>query len=212
MRRWRKYRNRSHVPFKAIAIIIFFFAFMVFLQMHLHPVVTAVTTNQARIKSINTINSVIADELNKNGVSYNDLVNIQRDSTNGKVLSITTQMVKMNELKAAIINDVQKEMGGDGHTDIGIPLGTLLGNDLLHGYGPKIPLRLTLSGNVNAEFKSLFESAGINQTRHQIYLNIHTSVYSFLPGFSTTTEVDTNIPVAETVIVGEVPEVVANIK
>lgn len=75
-----------------------------------------------------------------------------------------------------------------------------------------MPLRLTLSGNVNADFKSSFESAGINQTKHQIYLNIHTSVYSFLPGFNTTTDVETNVPVAETIIVGAVPQVVANLK
>lgn len=121
-------------------------------------------------------------------------------------------MIKMNELKAVIIQDVQSKLGGDSHKDVGVPIGTLLGSDFLHGRGPDIPLRLTLSGNINADFKSSFESAGINQTKHQIYLNIHTSVYSFIPGFATTTEVDTNFPVAETIIVGEVPQVVANLK
>jgi len=191
-------------------MIVLCFAFIIVVYAQFRPIIKSITTNQARIKSVDTINSVITDELTKNAISYKDLVSVERDN-NGKVLAITTQIVKMNELKASIITNVQKKLGENGHTDVGVPLGTLLGNDFLHGYGPNVPLRLTLSGNVNADFKSSFESAGINQTRHQIYLNIHTSVYSFLPGFDTTTEVETNVPIAETIIVGEVPQMVANI-
>jgi len=195
---------------KALIVIVFFFAFIILMDSQFRPIIKSITTNQARIKSVDTINRVITEELNKNGVTYNDLVTVERDSA-GKILAITTKMVKMNELKSAIVANVQKEIGDDGHMDIGIPLGTLTGSELLHGWGPKVPLRLTLSGNVNADFKSSFESAGINQTKHQILLNIHTSVYSFMPGFDTTTEVETDVPVAETIIVGDVPQVVANI-
>ncbi len=210
MRRWRRYGNRPYVQWKAFIMIVLCFAFIIVVYAQFRPIIKSITTNQARIKSVDTINSVITDELTKNAISYKDLVSVERDN-NGKVLAITTQIVKMNELKASIITNVQKKLGENGHTDVGVPLGTLLGNDFLHGYGPNVPLRLTLSGNVNADFKSSFESAGINQTRHQIYLNIHTSVYSFLPGFDTTTEVETNVPIAETIIVGEVPQMVANI-
>ena len=210
MRRWRRYGNRPYVQWKAFIMIDLCFAFIIVVYAQFRPIIKSITTNQARIKSVDTINSVITDELTKNAISYKDLVSVERDN-NGKVLAITTQIVKMNELKASIITNVQKKLGENGHTDVGVPLGTLLGNDFLHGYGPNVPLRLTLSGNVNADFKSSFESAGINQTRHQIYLNIHTSVYSFLPGFDTTTEVETNVPIAETIIVGEVPQMVANI-
>ena len=74
-------------------------------------------------------------------------------------------------------------------------------------------MRLTLSGNVTADFESTFESAGINQTKHRICLHIHTSIYSFLPpAYNGTTEIETDIPVAETVIIGEVPQLMANFK
>lgn len=211
MRRYRKYHSRKSVRWKFIIFIALFFVIILFMQGQLRPIIESITTNQARIMSVDTINSVVADELKKDGVSYSDLVTVQRNDS-GEVLAITTNMIKMNELKAVIIQDVQSKLGGDSHKDVGVPIGTLLGSDFLHGRGPDIPLRLTLSGNINADFKSSFESAGINQTKHQIYLNIHTSVYSFIPGFATTTEVDTNFPVAETIIVGEVPQVVANLK
>lgn len=211
MRRWRNSYSRRHVYRKALLVAVLLFAFVVLLNVQLHPIFESVTTNQARIKSVDTINNAVAEELKNNGVAYTDLVTVER-SDSGEVLAITTNMVKMNELKAVIISDVQDQLGDDSHKDVGIPLGTLLGGDFLHGYGPNIPLRITLSGNVNADFKSTFESAGINQTKHRITLNIHTSVYSFIPGFDATTEVDTNIPVAETIIVGQVPQVVADFK
>lgn len=210
MRRWHRYGTRSHFGLKLLTFIVLISAFILMLDSAFRPVIKSITTNQARMKSVEVINRAISEELNKNAVSYNDLVTIDRDSS-GKVLAITTQMVRMNQLKSAVIADVQKELGDDSHIDMGVPLGTLLGNDLVHGRGPNIPLRLTLSGSVSAEFKSTFESAGINQTKHQILLYIHTSIYSYIPGFDTTTEVQTSIPVAETIIIGEVPQVVANI-
>ncbi len=211
MRRWRRYGTGRHVQIKALVLIAMCLGFMVLLNHQLRPIIESITTNEARIKSINTINKAVAEELSANGVSYDNLVSVERNDS-GKVLAITTNMIKMNELKAAVIMDVQNRLGDDSHSEVGVPLGTLLGNDLLHGRGPNVPLKLTLSGNVTADFKSSFESAGINQTKHQIYLDIHTSVYSFIPGFNTTTEVETNIPVAETIIVGEVPQMLANFK
>ncbi len=211
MRRSRGYHSGRSVRWRAFLFIVVFFVLILMVDKQIRPIIESITTNQARIQSVNTINNAVAEELKNNEISYSDLVTVERNDS-GEVLAITTNMVKMNELKAIIIKDVQSDLGSDSHMDVGVSLGTLTGNELLHGYGPEVPLRLTLSGNVNADFQSSFESAGINQTKHQIYLKIHTSVYSFLPGFNTTTDIDTNIPVAETIIVGKVPEVVANIQ
>ena len=93
-----------------------------------------------------------------------------------------------------------------------IPIGTLIGGNLFHGLGPALSLKVTLAGNVQADFKSTFESAGVNQTRHRIYLSVGTSVYSFLPGINSTTDISTDVLVAETVIVGEVPQVLVSTK
>lgn len=213
MRRWHswRYNKNLHNRIRIIAILALFIWLIIVVDSHFRPIINSIITNTARIKSINTINNVITEELNREGVEYEDVISIERDE-NGKVLAITTQMVKMNELKAKVIVEVQKELRYGGHMDIGVPIGTFFDNGFLHGRGPKIPLRLTLSGNVNGDFKSKFESAGINQTKHQIYLNVHTSIYSFMPGFNATTEVETNVIVAETVIIGDVPKVVANLK
>lgn len=194
---------------KVTLLIIFFSLFILLFNSQIKPVIESVTSNEAKIKSVTTINDAVVEELNRENVTYDDLITVDR-GTGGNVLAITTNMVKMNELKAMIISNIQKKLSDNTYATVGVPLGTLVGGDLFHGRGPKIPLKTTLSGNVSADFKSSLESAGINQTKHQIYLDVSTSVYSFLPGFDTTIDVETNILVAETVIVGSVPQVVAN--
>lgn len=209
MRRYR--RCRRPVWGKAFLLLLLVILFIVIFNNQIKPVIESVTANEAKIKSVSIINSIVMKEISENSVTYESLINVNR-GTDGNVLSITTDMVKMNQLKAKIITAVQSQLNGETDSTVGIPLGTLLGGDLFHGRGPNINLKLTLSGNVTAEFKSSFDSAGINQTRHQIYLNVSASVYSFLPGFDATTDVNTNVLVAETVIVGSVPNVVANLK
>lgn len=209
MRRRRRRGRRSGLNSRLVLLLLAVVLVFVALNQGLKPVVASITTNEARIASTEAINRVVEQELLQNGVTYSSFIQIERSAA-GEVQTITTDMIRMNQLKASVVQKIQKELGGYSHTDLGIPLGTLFGGELFHGRGPNVPLRLTLSGNVTAEYKSSFSSAGINQTRHQIRLEIHTSIYSFIPGLDTTTDLTTDIPVAETVIVGEVPKFLAN--
>ncbi len=184
---------------------------VVLFSRQIRPVIESETVNEAKVRATGIINSVVLDEVDADTVTYESLVHIDRDG-DGRVLSITSDMPKMNRLKAKIIAEVQKGLDGTGNSSVNIPVGTLLGSNLFHGCGPCLGLKLTLAGNVKADFKSTFESAGFNQTRHQIFLDVGASVYSFLPGVKATTDVNTNVLVAETVIVGEVPEVLVNSK
>lgn len=211
--RWHKYRptrsayrgeRRGSYP-KILALLVGMAVMLVFLDVQLRPVVKDLTENQAKQTAVMAINQSVTSELNQENVTYTDLVSLEKASS-GQVLAITTDMTKMNDLKAKITMAIQEQFV-QGHTKVGIPMGTLMGSELLHGRGPEIPLMVTLAGNVTSEFKSSFESAGINQTKHQIYLEIHTSIYSFIPGVDTTTDLTTNVAVAETVIVGDVPQI-----
>ena len=90
--------------------------------------------------------------------------------------------------------------------ELSIPIGTLTGSALLAGRGPRISVRMESVGSSSARFENRFDSAGINQTNHQIALEVDVSVSILLPGFTTATTVSTAVTVAETVIVGSVPE------
>ena len=204
-------RRRRPAGPKILLALILIFTLLLLFNRQIKPVMESETENAAKVRAVNVINSVVLSEISRGSVSYGSLVHIDRDA-GGRVLSVTSDVMKMNEFKAKIILDIQKQLDGARDSSVDIPIGTLLGSSLFHGIGPSLNLRVTLAGNVKADFKSTFESAGVNQTRHRIYLDVGTSVYSFLPGINSTTDVNTDELVAETVIVGEVPQMMLNTK
>jgi len=115
-------------------------------------------------------------------------------------------MIGVNRLKTEIVEDVLESLSQINHSELAIPLGNLTGADILSGRGPKVPIRIVPLGVVEANFSNEFVSAGINQTRHQIMMEIHVDVSVLFPGYSAEKKVTTQICVAETVIVGNVPD------
>lgn len=203
--------GRKHLKLRYKFLFVFFvlFTLILLVDCELRPLVRALAVNQAKIISNTVINQVVLDEMTNAQISYDDLIHVERNQE-GKILAVSTNAVKMNELKAAISLHSQEQIGGIMDRTLQIPLGTLIDSEFTRGRGPNIPLHLSLSGNVRTEFTSRFESAGVNQTRHQIYLKVSTNIFAIIPGYyNTSTEVETSVVVAETVIVGEVPEVYA---
>ena len=97
-------------------------------------------------------------------------------------------------------------------TPFEIPLGEAMDSYLLATYGPKIPVKMIPLGRVNTELIDLFEEAGINQTRHKIYLQVHTEVQIIVPLISSAVEVITSVPVTDAIFIGEVPDTVINLQ
>lgn len=203
----RQIRTRRII--KIIIALCLVVAFFIFVSVKLKPMIQSVTGNIAKQMMISSINTVVLNELDEQNYQYDDFVNVERDNE-GNIIAISLNMVNVNTLKSNISLTIQEELG-DSQQRTGVPIGTLLGSDLLRGRGPKIPLKISVLGNTTVNLKSSFDSAGINQTRHQIYLEITTGVYSYVTGVSSTTDVTTTVPVAETVIVGEVPQMYANL-
>ena len=115
-------------------------------------------------------------------------------------------MAAFNHLQAEILDTVLTRISQVPTGDLSIPIGSLTGSALLAGRGPRISVRMESVGSSEANFRNAFTSAGINQTKHQIYLVVDVYVSILLPGFSTTTKFSNTYSVAETVIVGSVPD------
>ena len=115
-------------------------------------------------------------------------------------------MASFNRLQADITGDILQRMSGVSDTELAIPLGTLTGSALLAGRGPRFKVKMQTVGSCSAHFENAFDHAGINQTTHSILLYVDVSVTILLPGFSTYTKVSNAFSVAETVIVGDVPD------
>lgn len=157
----------------------------------------------------NTVNRIIFEAVNEavqeGEISYSELISMEKD-LNGKITAVHSNMAAFNRLQAQILDLILARIDQVSARELSIPVGTLTGSALLAGRGPRISVRMESVGSSSAKFENRFESAGINQTNHQIILEVDVSVAILLPGFTTATKVSTAVTVAETVIVGDVPE------
>lgn len=172
---------------------------------HLKPVLTSLAT--ARVA--NTVNGIVTAAVNdtvySGGVDYDQLISFEKDKE-GRITAVKSNMAEFNRLQAAIIDEVLTNLSEVSTRELSVPVGTLLGSPFLAGRGPLIRVRMQSVGSSSAHFENAFTSAGINQTRHQIYLAVDVYVSILLPGFSTMTKLSNHYAVAETVIVGSVPD------
>lgn len=175
------------------------------LEARLRPIVAAAAQAQAQNSVTALLEQAVAQDLARREIGYADLVQIQRDE-GGAITALTTDMAKLNLLRAELISKALKALSGLNASEISIPLGSLFDSDLIWALGPSLRARSMSVGTVSAEFDSEFSSAGVNQTRHRICLRLSVPITLLLPGSRTEVPVETSLCVAETVIVGQVPD------
>lgn len=157
----------------------------------------------------NTVNRVVmaavSDTIASGDIQYDRLITFEKDD-GGRITALRSNMAEFNRLQSAITADILQRMGQTAQSELSIPLGTLTGSALLAGRGPRFRVRMESVGSCSAHFENDFDHAGINQTTHSILLYVDVSVSILLPGFRTYTKVSNVFSVAETVIVGAVPD------
>ena len=157
------------------------------------------------------VNEAIMRKVTEGGLDYDDLVTLETDA-DGSISALRTNMAKINVLQSEITSYVIDSVSKQLTTVIKIPLGNVIGGALLSGRGPNIPVRIVSVTNVAAAFSNEFSTAGINQTRHQIILSITVDAEALIPGKTITDTVTTDMVIAETVIVGAVPNTYAYLR
>ncbi|MEA5051316.1 MAG: sporulation protein YunB [Oscillospiraceae bacterium] len=201
--KWRK------TILKTIAVLALL-ALPAWMTHNLAPVVRTICSSQAKILGTAAINKAVMAELERLNIDYGSLVRITTDN-NGNVSVIETNAVEVNKLKSLLTDAVNDSLAAIPQQEVRVPLGTLTGIELLSGRGPRIRLRMQPASYVECTLSNRFDSAGINQTRHQIMVDFKVSMTAILAPYSTTVQVESNICIAETVIVGTVPEMFADI-
>lgn len=171
----------------------------------LRPIVRKMASNQAQIIATRMINDAVMRLLSEENITYESLIRLNTDE-NQRITSLETNVGQINLLKTQVAEVVLKTVEEYDEAAVQVPFGNLLNSEFLMGRGPKIPIRFNLTGTVQPEIESEFSSAGINQTYHRITLRIPAKLYVIIPGFDTAAEINTECLVAETVIVGIVPE------
>lgn len=202
----RNFKRHRISKKKILLILLFLTVFLIIIDYQLRPLIKSVAEKQAQIYSTKVINETIEETLEKLNLNYNDIIIAEKDEQ-GKILSFNTNVRQVNRLKTYITLAVQEKISFIEKKKIKIPIGTLTGTEIFNGRGPSIPLKVSMSGSVITDFRSEFQSSGINQTMHRLYIDISTSVFALIPGYPVTTAVKTTALIAETVILGDVPNV-----
>lgn len=156
-----------------------------------------------------SINDKINEKMSEGQYDYNYFVTLQKDDS-GNITAISANMARINTLSSEILQEVIAATN-NGMEDIEIPLGNLLGSNLLMGRGPDIPVKIIMLTSSYADFRNEIESAGINQVKHQIILEVRVQIDVMLPWEVQSTEVLSEVLIAETVLVGNVPDTYLNL-
>lgn len=199
--------NKAFVFFVLVLVIIIII--ITYLLSISIPVIETVCDNSAgsiaRNISINNVKKAIE------ATTYDNLADIKQDET-GKVTLVTANVMELNRLQTKITSEISKDLNNLGSMYVTIPLSSIFQMGVVSGYGPKVKLNIIPTGSVISNFKSKFTTAGINQTKHTISINIVTKVRLIAPFYTISQEYVNEITIAETIIVGDVPQSYYNIE
>ncbi len=171
-----------------------------------NPVVVEATKQMVFSLSTSAVSDAVYEVLQKNEITYKDLVTTEYDSE-GNVTHLYLQTIKLNLIAREFYQVAQVYLDKMGKDGLDVAIGAFTGLPFLVGVGPKVNLKLISIGAMTSTFESSFTSAGINQTKHSVYVHLYASVSLILPARSKTIDSVTEMLVAESVIVGKVPNV-----
>ena len=205
MKRRKMKNTRKIILFGSIALTVLIIGLLI-LQASIGPVMEEVAVVYSQNTASRIIESAIYETMEEADNAYEDYVRLIKDE-NGRVQALKTDVVAVNTLKSRASLKILEKLEDEKLGTFDIPLGTLTGSNLLSGTGPDITVRLVPAGSVVSTAENSFSAAGINQTRHQIMLRVSVTIKAVLPSKTIQTEVESVVCIAETVIVGAVPNI-----
>ena len=198
--RKRKRRWKLTVFVLLVLSIWTFFA----LRSRLWPVVRSLAKTQVINTASDLINDAILEQIMEGQIQYDRIVYFEKD-LNGRITALKTNMAEVNRLKTKTLNIINDEIMAQDTEHLGVSLGSLILPEFFSGKGPRIPVRILTIRNSDAAFQSYFTEAGINQTLQQLSMDVIVDVTILVLGETETFTVSSQMVVAETIIVGDVP-------
>ena len=175
------------------------------LRSRYRDVIRELAETQVKNTTSDLTNDAIAKQIADGIIQYDRIVYFEKD-LDGRITALKTNMSEVNRLKTDILNIINDEILALDTSDIGIPLGSFFLPELLSGKGPAIPVHILTIRNSDASFYSDFSQAGINQVLHQLNMLVSVDVSVLVLGQTSSFTVTSEVVVAETVIVGDVPD------
>ena len=179
-------------------------ALLLLIDQNFRPIVFSLAEARCAAMATRALNGALTEALD-GGINYEDLMNVRMDEK-GQVALLSANTMRMNLLADRAGDAALRKLEAVSNQQVSVPLGAALGMTLLAGSGPGIPISIVPIGSVQTNFETEFEACGINQTRHKVFLQLSASIRIVIPTGAKTTNVTANMLVAESIIVGKVPE------
>ena len=187
-----------------ILLCVLMVAFLLFRSRY-RQVIRELAQTQVTNATSDLINDAVARQIALGDIQYDRIVYFEKD-LNGRITALKTNIGEVNKLKTATLNTINDEILSMDTSRIGIPLGSLILPEFLSGRGPRLPVEVLTIRNSDADFESNFSHAGINQTLHQVHMAVWVDVAVLVLGSTVSFSVEADVVVAETIIVGDVPD------
>ena len=192
----------------AVLVTLGIFAFR-YVDRNMAPVIISMAEAKVRAMAVKAMNDAMRSIMT-DPTKYTNLISYRQDDQ-GNVIMMQADTLRLNDIAVSTALTTQDNIAQIGAQGIGIPLGSVLGGQLLAGRGPNIYARIIPVGSVTTDYDSEYEDKGINQTRLKIFLNLHTTVRIVIPTQSRDVSVDNKVLVTECIIVGKVPNSYVNV-
>ena len=187
-----------------IILLVIVIAGIILFRVRFNDAIRALAQTQVTNTTSDLINDAIDRQIEDGTIQYDRMVYFEKD-LDGRITALKTNMSEVNRLKTNILNLINDEILALSTDDLGVPLGNLFLPEFLSGRGPEIPVQILSIRNSDASFSSNFTQAGINQTLQQINMQVSVDVTVLVLGQTNSFTVTSQVIVAETIIVGDVP-------
>ncbi len=205
----RPHRFRRFV-ISVLAMLLFLVVLAVVLLARLRPMIRPIAVARAKSIATRSINAAVDQVLAIDSISYESLISLETDSEN-RVTALKTNTALINKLKAELTSVISDRVSRLDSATISIPIGSVIGGELLSGVGPRIYIDLVPVGYAETDIVNTFSAAGINQTIHQILLEVTVTIGIVMPAYTEYATVSTSIVLGESVLLGNVPENYTNV-
>ena len=195
--------------FKIASVFIIAIVVMFIILKSINPIIDKVCLDVSKNKATAITNKKTTEIMS--GYSYDDIITIYRDDSNN-IKMMKSNITVINEITSEIAIKIQEGLEKESEATTYIKLGSLTGTKLFSGVGPNIKIKLSTTGNVETSIRSEFESTGINQTIHRLYLDVICNVSVLTPYNIVEESIKNEIMLIENVIVGIVPETYYNLE
>lgn len=196
--------RKKHVLRTVILTLLLAAILFLILEQNLSRTLLDMAYATAHSIALETVNRAAQQAVGE-GIAYDQLMEVQVDAQ-GRVSMLRANTMRMNQLATQTAIMAQQQLNSIENQTVEIPLGAALGIRFLGGAGPRISVQIVPIGAVNTHYETEFETAGINQTRHKIFLTLETSVSLIVPADSRRVSVTSTVPIAESIIIGQVPD------